>query len=78
MKGTLIEAFNHVEEIGPHVIEGHFDLSKWISIMPITLPYNCEIKRSQLLPRESLDVSEATFPCRGYNPRARLSLTLSQ
>ncbi|KAG6361848.1 hypothetical protein INS49_010077 [Diaporthe citri] len=26
MKATLIEAFNHVREIGPHVIEGHFDL----------------------------------------------------
>lgn len=28
MKATIIEAFNHVEVIGPHVIEGHFDLSK--------------------------------------------------
>lgn len=28
MKATIIEAFNHVEVIGPHVIEGHFDLSE--------------------------------------------------
>ncbi|KAK2597887.1 hypothetical protein N8I77_012642 [Diaporthe amygdali] len=26
MKCTILEAFNHVEVIGPHVIEGHFDL----------------------------------------------------
>ncbi|KAL2287174.1 hypothetical protein FJTKL_06169 [Diaporthe vaccinii] len=26
MKATIIEAFNHVEVIGPHVVEGHFDL----------------------------------------------------
>lgn len=28
MKATLMEAFNHVQEIGPHIIEGHFDLRK--------------------------------------------------
>lgn len=28
MKATIIEAFNHVEVIGPHVVEGHFDLRK--------------------------------------------------
>ncbi|KAK7708113.1 hypothetical protein SLS64_006935 [Diaporthe eres] len=30
MKATIIEAFNHVEVIGPHVVEGHFDLRPWL------------------------------------------------
>lgn len=28
MKATIMESFNHVQDIGPHVCEGHYDLRK--------------------------------------------------
>lgn len=56
MKATIIEAFNHVEVIGPHVIEGHFDLSESSSFLLITLLHNHENKQSHLFLHGSLAV----------------------
>lgn len=71
MKGTIIEAFNHVQVIGPHVIEGHFDLGKWIQVLPTRPLHGCEAQ-------QSLDTPAAAKPCRARNTRTRTSLTLSK
>lgn len=50
MRDTLIQAFNHVELIGPHVIEGHFDLRKYNQFLPL---YCCYSPQSSLQSHET-------------------------
>jgi hypothetical protein len=48
MQSTLIQAFKHVEVVGPHVIEGHFDLRKSYQILTL-LKFVLRVEKSKIV-----------------------------